>query len=878
MGRKLSIHALVRGWALETPEAVAIATPGHIPLTYARLLRQIEETAQALNGLGLGRNARVAVVLSNGPEAAVSFLAVAACATCAPLNPALRAREFDHLLEGLGICALVAQDGMDSPAVTAARNRGIPVIRLRSQPESGAGMFTLEGARLGPAARSGFAAEQDLALILSTSGTTARAKVVPLTQANVCVAADNVKRVLALSPADRCLNVMPLFHVHGLLGAVLSSIASGGSVICAPGYSARSFPEWLEQYSPTWYTAVPTIHQAVLANAGKDRERLAHGHLRLIRSCSAPLPRKVALELEQVFRVPVIQAYGMTEAAHQIASNPLPPRDQKLGSVGVPVGVEVVVVNPSGEVVPLGERGEITIRGASVTRGYEGGAESDRQDRVEGWLRTGDEGFIDSEGYIFLTGRIKEMINRAGSKIAPSEVDEVLLGHPAVAQVVTFSMPHATLGEEVAAAVVLRKDSVATAEQVRKYAAQHLVDFKVPKRVVITDEIPIGVTGKLQRIGLAERLGLVASGSQAGLRPSGSATPRTPTEIKLAAIWSEILNLPDIGVDANFFEIGGDSLLATGLLLRVSEVFGNQPDLTQFFEIPTIAGQAHVLEESKQVPLSPCLVPIQSFGHNPPFFGVTAGTEIGTMGILGKLLGSDQPFYALNPATLVEMHGDYTPELAAARYIQEIRAVQPKGPYFLGGWCAGATVALEVARGLLSLDEDVALLAVFTPMLYPRYNHSLRSYLQSVSSLRVSERLPRILRTLRGLGSDLGQQIGRRFSRGAQHASVPIPTWSKKVCGMVQEINRRAFFRLSRKAYAGRVAIFITRDELGAALPPKKDPIVVFGKVATGGLDVHVVSGGHSSVSEEPHIRDLVHQFRCCLDKAFILSKTIKKS
>ena len=241
MSGALSVHALVRAWAAETPEAVAIAAPEHIPLTYTRLLRQIEKTAQVLNGLGLGRNARVAVVLPNGPEAAVAFLAVAACATCAPLNPALRAREFDQLLAGLGVRALVAQDGVDSPAVTAARKRGIPVIRLRPQPESGAGMFTLEGARLGRAAPSGFAPDQDLALTLSTSGTTARPKVVPLTQANVCIAADNVRRALALSPADRCLNVMPLFHVHGLIGAVLSSIAAGGSVICTPGYSCAQF-------------------------------------------------------------------------------------------------------------------------------------------------------------------------------------------------------------------------------------------------------------------------------------------------------------------------------------------------------------------------------------------------------------------------------------------------------------------------------------------------------------------------------------------------------------------------------------------------------------------------------------------------------------
>jgi thioesterase domain-containing protein/acyl carrier protein len=469
------------------------------------------------------------------------------------------------------------------------------------------------------------------------------------------------------------------------------------------------------------------------------------------------------------------------------------------------------------------------------------------------------------------------MINRAGSKIAPLEVDEVLLGHPAVAQAVTFSIPHATLGEEVAAAVVLRKDSVATAEQVRKHAARHLVEFKVPKRVVIVDEIPKGPTGKLQRFGLAERLGLVASGSQARRRPAGSAAPRTTTEKTLAAIWSEILKLPDIGVDANFFEIGGDSLLATGLCLRVSEVFGISPDLTQFFEIPTIAGQAHVLEESERIPLSPCLVRIQSSGHNPPFFCVTAGTEVAYLGNLGRHLAPDQPLYALTPTALVDRQGGYTPERAAVEYIREIRAVQTEGPYFLGGWCSGATVALEVARGLVNLDQEVALLTVFAPMLYPHYGHSLRSYWQSVSSLPLGEALHRILRTLLGIGRELRQGIGRRFSRKALEAPVPTPASPTEVSAMVQDINRRSFFRLSRKSYPGRVTLFLTKDAMGGTLP-NKDPTVVFGKLAASGLNVHVVSGDHNTVVDEPHVRDLAQQFRHCLDDAYILAKKIKKS
>src|SRR2546427_6075014 len=389
---------------------------------------------------------------------ALSFLAVSACATSDPLTPAYRVREFDALLSRLRASALIVQAGLDSPAISVARRYGIPVIELTPRSEGEAGAFTLEGRPCSPPARSVCASEDDIALVLSTSGTTARPKIVPLTHANVCLSAHNVARALALSPDDRCLNVMPLFHIPGLIGAVLSSLATGGSVICGPGFHAPRILGWLDEYRPTWYTAVPTIHQTVLERAAANREVLSRCRLRLVRSCSAPLPARIMAELEDAFQAPVIEAYGMTEAAHQITSNLLPPRRRKPGSVGVPLGVQLAVVNQVGESLPPGEMGEVVIRGPSVTAGYEDDAEANHNAHVAGWLRTGDQGYLDRDGYLFLTSRLKEMINRAGAKIAPAEVDDVLLDHPAVAGAVTFAIPHPSLGEEVAAAVVLRRD------------------------------------------------------------------------------------------------------------------------------------------------------------------------------------------------------------------------------------------------------------------------------------------------------------------------------------------------------------------------------------------------------------------------------------
>jgi acyl-CoA synthetase (AMP-forming)/AMP-acid ligase II len=303
---------------------------------------------------------------------------------------------------------------------------------------------------------------------------------------------------------------MPLFHIHGLIGALLSTLDAGASVFCTPGFAALKFFSWMSEADPTWYTAVPTMHQAILGRADRNREIIERGRLRLIRSSSASLPPQVMKALEESFGAPVIESYGMTEASHQMASNPLPPRERKPGSVGVAAGPEVGVMDDRGELLPPGSVGEVVIRGPNITRGYQNNPGANGAAFVHGWFRTGDQGVLDSDGYLRLTGRLKEIINRGGEKISPREVDEVLLDHPAVAQAVTFALPHDKLGEDVAAAVVLREGACVTENELRAFSRARLAEFKVPGTVVFVQEIPKGPTGKLQRIGLAEKLGLGA--------------------------------------------------------------------------------------------------------------------------------------------------------------------------------------------------------------------------------------------------------------------------------------------------------------------------------------------------------------------------------
>jgi acyl-CoA synthetase (AMP-forming)/AMP-acid ligase II len=503
-----TIHELLAG---KPASAVAFVGSGCPSLTYGGLREHVERTVASLNRLGIGRNDRVAIVLPNGTEMASAFVAIAAGATSAPLNPAYRADEFEFYLSDLGAKALVVERGSASPALGVAAKLNIPVVEIVRAATDPAGVFALApvgaGQTAAPAA-GGFAAPDDVALVLHTSGTTSRPKIVPLSQRNVCASAGHIRDILSLTPADRGLSIMPLFHIHGLIGSVLSTLCAGGSVYCSPGFNALKFFAWMDEVHPTWYTAVPTMHQAILARAANNREIIARHPLRFIRSSSSSLPPQVLAELEQVFNAPVLESYGMTEASHQMTSNPLPPRPRKPGTVGIAAGPEVAVMDENGKLLGPNQTGEVVIRGPNVTQGYENNPKANAENFVNGWFRTGDQGVLDPEGYLTITGRLKEIINRGGEKISPREVDEVLMDHPAIQQVVTFAMPHPKLGEDVAAAVVLREGKRADEKEIREFAAKRLADFKVPRKILILEEIPKGATGKLQRIGLAQKLGL----------------------------------------------------------------------------------------------------------------------------------------------------------------------------------------------------------------------------------------------------------------------------------------------------------------------------------------------------------------------------------
>jgi acyl-CoA synthetase (AMP-forming)/AMP-acid ligase II len=458
------------------------------------LLRELtDEAAHSLASYGIGAGDRVAMVLPNSAEAIVFFLAASTVATACPLNPAYKEEEFRFYLEDVDAHFLLVPPGEGEAARRAMPTGGI-VIEASLDAE---GRVNVSGAS--PRHQSDSlktSAAGDIGLVLHTSGTTSRPKRVPLLHENLTASVANIIATYELSPDDASLCVMPLFHVHGLVASALATFGSAGTVIAPDRFSPLGFWPLMQATKPTWFTASPTPHQLVLARLQDDR-RAGTERLRFVRSCSSALSPALMALMEQRYGAPVLEAYGMTEASHQMSSNPLPPAPRFAGSVGPGTGVEIAIVDEAGAALPPGKSGEVVIRGPNVMRGYENNPHANAAAFVNGWFRTGDVGTLDSAGYLRLIGRIKELINRGGEKIAPREIDEVLESHPAVKEAVAFGVPHPTWGEEVAAAVVLV--APATEKELIAYSRERLADFKVPKRLHIVESIPRTPTGKVQR-------------------------------------------------------------------------------------------------------------------------------------------------------------------------------------------------------------------------------------------------------------------------------------------------------------------------------------------------------------------------------------------
>ena len=494
-----SVHTLLDVLHFADSHAAVAVPELEVVVTYDSLRQQVLAMADALASAGICRGDRVAIALPNGLPAIVSFLAASIAGTAAPLNPAYPYEEFVFFLRDTAARVLLCPPVGAEFARTAATDLKIPILSVGMTDK---GVVHVIDALSGKKATEPTA--DDIALVLHTSGSTGRPKRVPLRHFNLAVSSANIANTYALSEEDVSLCIMPLFHIHGLIGSVMSTLLSGGSVVVPTKFNALSFWRTVQEHRVTWYSGVPTMHQVLLARTRHNPVEAKT--LRFIRSCSAPLSAELIHKMEGIFGVPFVEAYGMTEASHQMTSNPLPPRHRKAGSVGVGAGIRISVMDKEGNHLGTNQRGEIVIQGASVFRGYENNPEANAKALVNGWFRTGDEGLLDEDCYLHLTGRMKDIIIRGGENIAPHEVDEILLKHPAVAAAVTFGCAHPTLGEEVAAAVVLHEPHGATEAALLKHCRDWLAEYKCPKKLYLVASIPTTATGKIRRRAVAAAL------------------------------------------------------------------------------------------------------------------------------------------------------------------------------------------------------------------------------------------------------------------------------------------------------------------------------------------------------------------------------------
>ncbi|GGI29716.1 non-ribosomal peptide synthetase [Bradyrhizobium guangdongense] len=582
-----TIGGLLAFHARTIPAAPALLAPGRPPLSYGALGARLEHLVGTLRGLGIAPSHRIAVALPRGADSALALIAVATACACVPVNPDLTMDELQRYFSEMKPAALVTRADTNSPSRDIARTLDIPLIDFVPGPETDLGECGFFGPTIGPASTGGAASAEDDAFILLTSGTAARPKMVPLTHRNVCLSAQNAGRVLSLTPHDRLLNVLPLFHAHGLISGLLTALAAGSSVIVTGGFDAPSFFGWMRDLQPTWYTAVPTIHRALLTAAEASPERVRSSSLRVIRSASSSLAPAILNGLEAAFGVPVLETYGMTEAASQIAANPFELR--KVGSVGRAAGPEIAIMDETGRTLAPGERGEIVLRGPNMSRGYHNDEAATQAAFRDGWFRTGDLGYLDADGYLFIVGRIKDIINRGGQKVSPLEVEEVLLAHPAVLEAGVFPIPHAKLGENVAALVVLRPDSEVSSDRLRQFARKRLAAYKVPSLIRSVAALPKGASGKVKRNALAELISVAHDDDDTQL-------PRNALETQLAEIWASLLELPQVGVDQDVFALGADSLAVTQMRSRLRERFNVDFSFEDIFDCATVGGLAARIE------------------------------------------------------------------------------------------------------------------------------------------------------------------------------------------------------------------------------------------------------------------------------------------
>ncbi len=844
LDQMVSANAIGRG------REIAVLAPGRDPLSFARFGEHVHSIRAQLWALGIGRGDVVASVLPTGPDAATALACVSSCAAFAPLNPNLRASEYQRLLQELAPKILLAPDGKAHSARKAAQAGEINVVNVVREGE--AGVFALRGAPSGPeSAHCGEPARaEDIAYILTTSGSTGRSKLAPATHRSACAALGPLGGLYDLTPDDRCLTFSATFHSLGLLGGLGIPLWRGGSAIFTRGFHCEEFFQWLDEFRPTWFSAVPTVLHEILEHAPRHRGVLQRTRLRFIRSAGAPLPEEVRARVEAALGAPLLQVYGLSECAGATGDRVSGPR--KPGSCGRAFCNQVATFDAAGRPTAPGQPGEIVVRGPSVFDGYFADPQATQRVIRNGWFHTGDIGYLDEDGFLFLTGRASEFINRGGEKISPLEVDQALLAHPAVLKAVAFSVPHDKLGEDVAAAVVLR-DGVAVSEsQLLEFATARLAAHKLPKRIFFLDKLPIGPTGKVLRSQMREHTASLATSLKDA--PAAFVKAQNDYERRIAAILARVLRLDRVGIHDNFFQLGGDSLAAAEGALLLEEEFGCQGLSPGIFHwAPTVAQLAEIMADPARLERPYDVIPLQTEGSGIPLYLIEPGDE-GPR--IARHLGSDHPFYGIPIPASADPSRPRSIEQMAGECIAALRRFQPAGPYALTGWCAHGAIALEMAQQLEQQGAQVS----FVIMLDVR-----NFFLPPLSAPHLAwvKLWRRFRRALFAAHHWPGGTWGRMRSRMARGSA-----------GSVLETTL-AMRRYRPRPWRGRmVHIWCTVWPRGRYFKPS------FGwnHLAPDGFVFHEVAGDHLTFIQEPSVADVARILGEELDRAQSIRQSAQAS
>lgn len=835
-----TVGEMVAAQATRLGDQPAILSPGQTPLTFSRLHEQIQQIRQDLWDLGIGRGDIVASVLPNGPVAATAVVGASSSATLALLNPDAQASEYETLFRELEPKIVLALPGHAQPARETAGRMSIPVADVAAATE--AGFFRLDSnPPHGKSSRIGQLAQgEDLAYIIATSGTTARPKLVPLTHRAACHTMSSAADALALTPADRCLNFSPLFHLLGFMSSLLLPLAGGGSSVCTPGFHLQDFFRWLDEFQPTWFCAVPAVLQEILELSSSYAAVLGHSRIRFLRTGGSPLPPSVLKKIETAFGAPLLQVYALSESP-VIAMDRFS-AERRDGSCGRPSCNEVMIVDGDGRRVSPGETGEVAVRGPAVIDGYFRNPEVAPAAFRDGWFHTGDIGYFDADNYLFLTGRASEFINRGGEKISPVEVDRVLMAHPAVAAAVTFPIPHDKLGEQVAAAVVLRDGASATEEQIQEFVAARLAAHKLPRHILFLDELPVGATGKVQRSKMREFY-LASPAGKLNSAPRPYIEPRDERERRIAAVLARVLRVERVGVHDNFFDLGGSSLQATECAALLREEFGVKTlNPGTFLYAPTPARLAETIDDPARLEGAVEILPIQPAGKGMPLFLVEPGFEATR---LARHLGEDRPVFGVRiregPPFSHRSINEMAAECAAA-----LAHFHSSGSFALAGWCAAGVVALETARQLERRGGEIAFVAILdvrNPFLPP---------LSAPHLLWV--RLWRRVRRMVFVGWHWPQGLWSHF-RDVLRPGTQAPLAE----------NTQALFRHHPEPWSGRmVHIWAAEWPHGRYF----DPGFGWNHLAPTGFVFHEVPGNHLTMLQEPNVAQVARILADELDRA----------